>query len=191
MKGIDLRVRPVFHRDENRVRGHFFLCMLAYYVEWHMRRALAPLLFQDESVAEDRMARDPVARPQPSEPVRAKKTTKRTPDGLPVHSFRTLLAALATQARVTDRLGTADATFTRLLMPTPLHQKANDLLGLESEPPHPVAWMVLSLRAVSGSSRGERRFRLRSRGGDISVDETSEATDSIYIWFDQSLRAAA
>lgn len=130
MKGIDLRVRPVFHRDENRVRAHFFLCMLAYYVEWHMRRALAPLLFQDESVAEDRMTRDPVARPQPSESVRAKKTTKRTPDGLPVHSFQTLLAALATQARVTYRLGTADATFTKLLTPTPLQQKAYDLLGL-------------------------------------------------------------
>lgn len=130
MKGIDLRVRPVFHRDENRVRAHFFLCMLAYYVEWHMRRALAPLLFQDESVAEDRMARDPVARPQPSESVRAKKTTKRTPDGLPVHSFQTLLAALATQARVTYRLGTADATFTKLLTPTPLQQRAYDLLGL-------------------------------------------------------------
>jgi hypothetical protein len=130
MKGIDLRVRPIFHRDENRVRAHFFLCMLAYYVEWHMRRALAPLLFQDESVAEDRMTRDPVARPQPSESVRAKKTTKRTPDGLPVHSFQTLLAALATQARVTYRLGTADATFTKLLTPTPLQQKAYDLLGL-------------------------------------------------------------
>ncbi len=72
----------------------------------------------------------PVARPQPSESVRAKKTTKRTPDGLPVHSFQTLLAALATQARVTYRLGTAEATFTKLLTPTPLQQKAYDLLGL-------------------------------------------------------------
>lgn len=130
MKGIDLRVRPVFHRDENRVKAHFFLCMLAYYVEWHMRRALAPLLFQDESVAEERMTRDPVARPEPSASVRAKKATKRTPDGLPVHSFQTLLAALATQARVTYRLGTADATFTKLLTPTPLQQRAYDLLGL-------------------------------------------------------------
>ena len=130
MKGIDLRVRPVFHRDENRVKAHFFLCMLAYYVEWHMRRALAPLLFQDESVAEERMTRDPVARPEPSASVRAKKATKRTPDGLPVHSFQTLLAALATQARVTYRLETADATFTKLLTPTPLQQRAYDLLGL-------------------------------------------------------------
>ena len=130
MKTVDLNVRPIFHYTEQRVRAHVFLCMLAYYVEWHMRRALAPLLFQDESVAEDRMTRDPVARPQPSESVRAKKTTKRTPDGLPVHSFQTLLAALATQARVTYRLGTADATFTKLLTPTPLQQKAYDLLGL-------------------------------------------------------------
>jgi transposase len=104
MKGIDLRVRPVFHRTEDHVRAHFFLCMLAYYVEWHMRRALAPLLFEDEVVPEDRAVRDPVAKPTPSPSVKAKKARLATPDGLPVHSFKTLFADLATLTRVTYRL---------------------------------------------------------------------------------------
>jgi transposase len=130
MKGIDLRVRPIFHRDEDRVRAHFFLCMLAYYVEWHMRRALAPVLFQDETVAADRATRNAVVRPEPSPSVQAKKRSKKTPDGLPVHSFGTLLAALATQARITYRVGAAEATFTKLSLPTPLHQRVFDLLGM-------------------------------------------------------------
>ena len=124
------RVRPVFHREEDRVRAHFFLCMLAYYVEWHLRRALAPVLFQDEAVAADRATRDAVARPEPSPSVKAKKKSKQTPDGLPVHSFETLLAALATQARITYRVGSAEATFTKLSLPTPLHQRVFDLLGV-------------------------------------------------------------
>ena len=128
MKGLDLRVRPVFHRDEDRVRAHFFLCMLAYYVEWHMRQTLAPLLFEDEEL--DRMARDPVAKPVASKSVKAKKTTQQTPDGLPVHSFSTLLAALATQARVTYRIGTSETTFEQISAPTPVQQRAFDLLGL-------------------------------------------------------------
>ena len=130
LKGIDLRVHPVFHRDENRVRAHFFLCMLAYYVEWHMRRMLAPLLFQDEELAADRATRDAVAKPEPSASIQAKKRSRQTPDGLPVHSFETLLAALATQTRITYRVGAADATFDKLSLPTPLQQRAFDLLGV-------------------------------------------------------------
>ena len=130
MKGIDLRVRPVYHRDEDRVRAHFFLCMLAYYVEWHMRRSLAPILFQDEAVELERCTRDAVAKPQPSPSVKAKKRSKQTPDGLPVHSFNTLLAALATQARITYRIGTTGATIEKLSQPTPLQRRAFDLLGL-------------------------------------------------------------
>jgi hypothetical protein len=130
MKGIDLRVRPVFLRDEDHVRAHFFMCMLAYYVEWQMRRALAPLLFQDEDVAADRETRDAVAKPEPSPSVKAKKKGKQTPDGLPVHSFGTLLTELATQARVTYRVGAAETTFDQLAKPTPLHQLAFDLLGV-------------------------------------------------------------
>jgi hypothetical protein len=130
MKGIDLRVRPVYLRDEDHVRAHFFLCMLAYYVEWHMRRALAPILFQDETVVEDRQTRDAVAKPEPSPSVKAKKRSKQTPEGLPVHSFSTLLNDLATLARVTYRVGNAETTFDQLSTPSPLHQRAFDLLGV-------------------------------------------------------------
>jgi transposase len=130
LKGFDLRVRPVYLRDEDHVRAHFFLCMLAYYVEWHMRVALAPLLFEDPKVAQDRATRDPVARPEPSDSVKAKKKSKKTPEGLPVQSFSTLLAALSTQARVTYRVGAKDATFDQVTRPTPLQERAFDLLGV-------------------------------------------------------------
>jgi len=130
IKGPDIQVRPVFHRVEERVRAHFFLCMLAYYVEWHMRRALAPLLFQDEDLVADRKTRDPVAKTEPSPSTKAKKGRKTTPDGLPVQSFHTLLAALGTQARVQYRLRQADASFDQLTEPTPLQQRAFELLGL-------------------------------------------------------------
>jgi len=130
MKGIDLSVRPVYLRDEDHVRAHFFLCMLAYYVEWHMRRALAPILFQDETGVEDRQTRDAVAKPEPSPSVKAKKRTKQTPEGLPVHSFSSLLTDLATLARVRYRVGNAETTFDQLSTPSPLHQRAFDLLGV-------------------------------------------------------------
>jgi len=130
LKGIDLRISPIFHRTEDHVRAHFFMCMLAYYVEWHMRRSLAPLLFVDETLSEDRDARDPVAKSAPSASVKAKKNRRTTPDGFPVHSFETLLAELSTQARVTYRLEDCDMRFDKLTTPTPLQQKAFDLLGV-------------------------------------------------------------
>ena len=99
-KGVDLKVRPVHHRLEGRVRAHVFLCMLAYYVEWHMRRALAPMLFDDDDPAAAEAGRSsPVAPAQRSKAARAKAGRKRTPDGLPVHSFRSLLGDLATLTR--------------------------------------------------------------------------------------------
>jgi transposase len=100
-KGIDLLVRPIHHRIAERVRAHIFLCLLAFYVEWHMRRAWEPLLFEDEELDRDRNWRDPVAPVQASKSARRKKETHITPDGLPVHSFRTLLAHLATRTRNT------------------------------------------------------------------------------------------
>jgi len=109
LKGVDLLVRPIHHRDADRVRAHIFLCMLAYYVEWHMRRALAPLLFHDEDLEADRKMRDPVAPPQPSLSVIRKKRTKKTDDGLTVHSFKDLIAALALRTKVLCRFG-ADPT---------------------------------------------------------------------------------
>jgi len=130
LKGVDLQVRPIFHREDERVRAHFFLCMLGYYVEWHMRRALAPLLFQDEELPASRDVRAPVAKAEPSPSAKTKKKSRVTREGFPVHSFSTLLADLATQARVTYRIGEGDATFNQVSRPTPLHQRAFDLLGV-------------------------------------------------------------
>jgi len=99
LKGIDLLVRPIHHRAPDRVRAHILLCLLAYYVEWHLRQAWEPLLFEDEELVVDRKRRDPVAPARASESVRLKKKTHLTPEGLPVQSFRTLLAHLGTRCR--------------------------------------------------------------------------------------------
>ena len=99
VKGIDLLVRPIHHRIADRVRAHILLCLLAFYVEWHLRQVWEPLLFEDEELTEDRRRRDPVAPAQASESVRLKKKTHRTAGDLPVQSFRTLMAHLGTRCR--------------------------------------------------------------------------------------------
>ncbi len=104
LKGIELQIRPIHHRSEDRVRAHVFLCLLAYYVEWHMRQAWAPLLFDDETLGVERKTRDPVAPAKPSASAKRKKAVRRTEDGLPVHSFTTLMAELATRCRNRCRL---------------------------------------------------------------------------------------
>ena len=132
LKGVDLLVRPIHHRTEDHVRAHVFLCMLAYYVEWHMRQALAPLLFQDEELDRDRSRRDPVAPAKPSESARRKKLTRVAADGLPLHSFQTLLADMATRCR-NSALLKADTPRTTLQLVTelsPLQARAFQLLGL-------------------------------------------------------------
>jgi len=131
-KGVDLKVRPVHHRLEGRVRAHVFLCMLAYYVEWHMRRALAPLLFDDDDPAAAEAVRvSPVEPARRSPAARAKAGRKRTPDGLPVHSFQSLLADLATLTRNRVRPAVPGAmTADILARPTPLQTKALRLLGV-------------------------------------------------------------
>jgi len=131
LKGVDLLVRPIHHRTEDHVRAHVFLCMLAYYVEWHMRQALAPLLFHDEDLDRDRAQRDPVAPARPSESVRRKKSSRVGDDGLPLHSFQTLLADLATRCRNTAHLK-ADSTHTLQLVTelSPLQARAHQLLGM-------------------------------------------------------------
>jgi transposase len=101
LKGIDLLVRPIHHRTADRVRAHILLCLLAYYVEWHLRQVWEPLLFEDEELAVDRRRRDPVAPVRASESARLKKKTHLTSGGLPVQSFRTLLAHLGTRCRNT------------------------------------------------------------------------------------------
>jgi transposase len=131
LKGVDLLVRPIFHRTEDHVRAHIFLCMLAYYVEWHMREAWAPLLFQDEELGKDRKQRDPVAPAQPSPSVRHKKATRRSCEQLPLHSFKTLLAELAKRCRNTCRVKSDPASrFSSLTDLSPLQARALQLLGL-------------------------------------------------------------
>ena len=133
LKGADdLMVRPIRHRDEQRVEAHIFICMLACYVEWHMRQALAPLLFQDEELEENRKKRDPVAQAKPSESVRRKKATRQTEDGLPVHSFRSLINSLGSRCRNTIRMTVGDLEIkkketTELSM---IQSRAFELLGI-------------------------------------------------------------
>lgn len=132
LKGVDLLVRPIHHHTEDHVRAHIFICMLAYYVEWHMRRALAPILFQDEDLQESRSTRDPVMKPQPSPSVQAKKRSHVTPDGLPVHSFRSLLANLGTRCRSLCAIssGPSPVRFAKLTELTSLQARAFQLLQL-------------------------------------------------------------
>lgn len=132
LQGMDLRIRPIHHHPEDHVRAHILLCMLAFYVEWHMRRDLAPLLFQDEELSQDRTRRDPVAPAQCSASAQAKKMDRVTADGFPVHSFETLLQELATRCRNTCRIPaeSSGATFQQLTQPTPLQVRAFQLLGL-------------------------------------------------------------
>jgi hypothetical protein len=134
MKTVDLELRPVFHWTAPRVRAHVLLCMLAYYLEWCMRQSLAPMLFDEHDAAgRDAQRTSPVAKAKPSPAARHKTATKRTDpaDGepLPVHSFRTLLADLATLTRNRVRLG-RDRLVTLLATPTKLQRRALDLLGV-------------------------------------------------------------
>jgi transposase len=132
IKTVDLHVRPVYHWLEGRVRAHGLLCMLAYYLEWHMRQCLAPMLFDDTDKAEaEALRRSVVTQAQRSKAAVKKQTTGMTPDRLPVHSFRTLLADLATMARNTIITAINPLyPLTVVTRPTPVQQKAFDLLGL-------------------------------------------------------------
>jgi transposase len=132
LKGIDLLVRPIRHRGEERVPAHIFLCVLAYYVEWHIRRALAPILFEDEELPEQRKRRDPILPAKASESAERKKSTHLTSDGLPAHSFETLMSELASRSRVTYRLKSEEdrVTYNQVPEPTPLQAKVYELLSL-------------------------------------------------------------
>jgi hypothetical protein len=132
LKTVDLRVRPIFHHKEDRVRAHVFLCMLAYHVEWHMRRALVTMLHDEEDRAAATAARESIVAPAQRSPQTLRKVhDQRTGDGHPVHSFRTLLADLATLCRNRVRLrGGGEPTFEMLTRPTALQQRAFELLGV-------------------------------------------------------------
>jgi transposase len=129
MKMSGLEVRPIFHRTEDRVRAHIFLCMLAQYVQWHMQKAWASLLFAEE--ADTLPTRHPVEPVKPSAQVTAKKRHKTTDDGLPVHSFRSLLGCLAS---IVENLCSASEgkngkqTFTLTTQPDALQRRAFDLI---------------------------------------------------------------
>ena len=131
LKTMDLKVRPIHHRSENRVRAHIFLCMLAYYVEWHMHEALRPLLFSDEEL-EAKKTRDPVAPAKRSASALAKAKNKKTTDGFEVQSFRTLMDHLGTIVRnFCKRKGRSDAEGADVTIdstPNELQQRAFELL---------------------------------------------------------------
>jgi transposase len=130
IKTIDLNIRPIHHRDDERVRSHIFLCMLAYYVEWHMREAWRPLLFADEDQA-GKQTRDPVVPAKRSEAAERKAASHKLPDGTPVHSFRTLMEELGTIVRNTCRppgQGDTALAFPLVTIPTVKQRHALQLL---------------------------------------------------------------
>jgi len=133
IKTIDLEVRPIHHRLADRVRAHVLLCMLAYYLEWHMRQDLRPIIFEDHDKATARAARPSiVAKAERSTAADMKAATKRTNDGLPVHSFRSLLTDLATVTWNTMAMADSPET-TFVLYPkfTPLQERAFQLLDTQ------------------------------------------------------------
>ncbi len=132
LKGMELRIRPIHHREEQRVRAHIFLCLLAYYAEWHMRQALSSLLFDDETLSIERKRRDPVAPAKASASVRKKKIDRQTEDGLPIHSFTTLMAELGTRCRHLCRLKSdpQSPAFFQDTQPTPLQSRTLELIRL-------------------------------------------------------------
>jgi hypothetical protein len=134
LKTVDLEVRPIHHRLAERVRAHVFLCMLAYYVTWHMHQALAPMLFDDHDKSSAAKGRaSPVAPATVSAAAKAKAASRKTADGQPVHSFRTLLQDLGTLTRNTVRLGDAPPV-TMLANPTPIQQEVCEKLGVTLAP---------------------------------------------------------
>lgn len=129
LKTTRLDIRPVFVYSEEHVRGHVFLCLLAWYLEWHLRRRLAPLLFEDEAPA---LRDSPVKQAQPSPEAKAKAATRKTRDGDPVHSVTTLLQDLATVAlnRVTLP-AQPNSSFTLVTKTTPLQAKVFRMLNID------------------------------------------------------------
>jgi hypothetical protein len=132
-KTIDLKVRPIYHRLAQRVKAHVFLCMLAYYVEWHMRLALSPLLFEEEKVVEETtQVRSIVTNSRRSKKAQAALASPKTEAKFPVHSFRTLMEDLATITKNTIQANCSEVSlrFEKITQPTSLQQRALDLLSV-------------------------------------------------------------
>ena len=131
LKSVDLKIRPIYHHLAARVKAHVFLCMLSFYVEWHMRQALSPMLFDDDDPQAAAAARKSIVSPAArSTKAKSKDFSKRTEDGLPVHSFQTLLRDLATLTRNEVRVG--EQTVSMLATPTPVQQRALQLLQVSA-----------------------------------------------------------
>jgi len=131
LKSVDLKIRPIYHHLADRVRAHVFLCMLSYYVEWHMRQSWAPILFDDDDPQAAAAARKSIVSPAERSPkAKSKDVLKQTEDGLPVHSFQTLLKDLATLTRNEVRVG--DQTMQMLVTPTPVQLRALQLLQVSA-----------------------------------------------------------
>jgi len=135
LKTVDIHLRPIFHWTAPRVRAHVLLCMLAYHVEHHMRARLAPMLYDEtDHEAAAAMRISIVAKAERSETARRKQTTGRTDDGLPVHSFQTLLADLATYSRIQATTALNEKyVFTLHTRPTPTQQRVFELLGINPD----------------------------------------------------------
>ncbi len=128
LKGPELEIRPIRHRREDRVRAHAFLCLLAYYLEWHLRSAWAELLFVDEQPP---LHTDPVAKAERSPEAKRKASTQRTANGDTCHSFTSLLAELALIVRDTNQISGTEATFTKVTRPNRTQARALELAGLD------------------------------------------------------------
>ena len=172
IKTVDLEVRPIHHRRAHRVRAHVLLCMLAYYLEWHMRQALKPILFDDHDKASADAARASiVAKAERSDAANRKAATKRTQDGLPVHSFRSLIADLATITRNTRLANFAHPTSPSInfFMPGPTKRRRG-YQAARSSAAHRVRDGRARMRAAAGHDRG----RMPARVGD---DQRQPADD--------------
>ena len=130
LKSVDLEIRPINHRREQRVRAHVLLCMLAYYLEWHLRRAWAELTFEDEQPP---LPTDPVAKAERSAEAARKARHKRTASGQPCHSFPTLLRELALIVRTTNRITGTEATFQKVATANDVQRRALELVALDPE----------------------------------------------------------
>jgi hypothetical protein len=129
LKTVDLEIRPIYHWKDDRIRAHVFLCMLAYYLEWHLRRELKPILFDDHDRQAAEASRSSIVAPAPrSESARRKDANKRTDDNYPVQSFRSLLKDLGTLCRNYAKAKSSE--FSILTTPTRLQRRAFQLLGI-------------------------------------------------------------
>lgn len=133
LKTAELEIRPIRHWKPSRVRAHVFLCLLAYHLEWHLRQAWKPLLFDDPEPETGRARRtSPVAKAEPSPAARIKRATRRTDQGLPVMGFTQLIGHLGTLTRNTVRVPLQGShSFTAYPRPTPLQRKTFELIGID------------------------------------------------------------